>query len=141
MNISLVLQYIYRDWSNETRLFTNVQETRINLFKILDFIGNLTNKEKQEIIHIKTIENLVGNQPETIKCLQYLCGHVNVLDAIWVNSIGNKIIPNDIVQEINLGKTITYQNEELTSKNIFLALQISKNYYTNNHNNIVGYKI
>ena len=141
MNISLVLQYIYRDWSNETRLFTNVQETRINLFKILDFIGNLTNKEKQEIIHIKTIENLVGNQTETIKCLQYLCGHVHVLDAIWVNSICNKIIPNDIVQEINLGKTITYQNEELTAKNIFLALQISKDYYTNNHNNIVGYKI
>jgi len=114
--------------------FCTVNDAKLEWKSALD-------KEKQEIIHIKTRENLVGNQPETIKCLQYLCGHVNVLDGIWVNSIGNKIIPNDIVQEINLGRCVTYQNEELTAKNIFLALQISKNYYTNNHNNIVGYKI
>ncbi len=139
MKLRNVLNKIHEDWSNNNRMISNTQETRNNLFKILDYLGNLPNKEKQEIITINKFISLMGSQAETCKCLQYLIGYINVLDILWIDE-NNNIISNDIVDIVNSGQEVLLNGKLLTQNNIFLALQISESYYNDNdnHNNLVG---
>lgn len=137
MKLRNVLNKIHDDWSDNNRMVSNPQATRNNLFKILDYLGNLPNKEKQEIITIDKLINLIGGQAETLKCLQYLTGCIEVLDAQWIDE-NNNIIPNDIVCQVNSGQEVLCYDKLLTRNDIFLALQISESYYNDNHNNLVG---